>query len=36
MNTKSREFLIIVFLGLFVVFGLIAWGLTPILQQLLR
>jgi|GEM_PF-2144529 len=36
MNTKSREFWIIVFLGLFAVFGLIGWGITPILQQLFR
>lgn len=36
MNTKSRQFWIIVFLGLFLVFGLIFWGLTPILQQLFR
>jgi|LFRM01.2.fsa_nt_gb hypothetical protein len=36
MNTKSREFWIIVFVGLILVFGLIAWGLTPIVQQILR
>ena len=36
MNTKSREFWIIVFGGLVLVFGLIAWGLAPIIEQIMK
>jgi len=36
MNTKSREFWIIVFLGLVLVFGLMAWGLAPIIEQITK